>query len=174
MGSAHPLMAPYQAFQTKDGWLNVGAANRANWERLLTVLEAESLADDPRFVDNAGRIENLSQLVEALTPYFHQRTTEEWLTRLDEIGVPAGPVLSIEQMHQNPQTQARKMVDEVQHSRLGPVKTLGIPVKHSHTPGSLRRGAPLLGEHTREVLLELGYTDSQVDGWSEAGVIIAQ
>jgi crotonobetainyl-CoA:carnitine CoA-transferase CaiB-like acyl-CoA transferase len=137
LGSAHPLMAPYQAFRTQDGWINVGAANQANWEKLLKALEAEHLARDPRFVDNAGRLANLPALVALLTPYFCTRTTAAWLTVFDSLGFPAGPVLSIADMHADPQTQAREMVTEVQHSRLGTVKTLGTPVKFSATPGSI-------------------------------------
>ena len=163
MGSAHPLMAPYQAFQTKDGWLNVGAANQANWERLLQALDAAELGRDPRFAENAGRINNLPELVEELAVYFRRRTTAEWLERLDASGVPAGPVQSIAQMHDDPQTQAREMVVEVQHSRLGPVKTVGLPVKFSDTPGSIRCGAPVLGEHTREILRQYGYNEAEID-----------
>jgi crotonobetainyl-CoA:carnitine CoA-transferase CaiB-like acyl-CoA transferase len=174
MGSAHPLMAPYQAFQTKDGWLTVGSANQANWERLLKVLEAEALNEDPRFADNAGRINNLPELVEALSVYFHQRTTAEWLERLDASGVPAGPVLSIAEMHANPQTQAREMVVEVRHSRLGPVKTLGLPVKFSQTPGSIRHGAPLLGEHSREILREHGYEEAEIEILINQGAVFAR
>jgi crotonobetainyl-CoA:carnitine CoA-transferase CaiB-like acyl-CoA transferase len=173
MGSAHPLIAPYQAFQTQDGWLNVGAANQANWERLLKVLGAEELARDPRFTTNAERIKHVEVLVETLTPYFRQRTTAEWLEQLEAMGVPVGPVLSIAEMQANPQTQAREMVTQVRHSRLGPVKTIGIPVKFSASPGSLRRGAPLLGEHTREVLREHGYSDAEIDTLAAEGAVLA-
>jgi crotonobetainyl-CoA:carnitine CoA-transferase CaiB-like acyl-CoA transferase len=173
LGSAHPLMAPYQAFQTKDGWLNVGAANQANWERLLKVLEAEELAQDPRFASNAGRINNLPELVELLSGYFRRRTTAEWLERLEALGVPAGPVLSIAEMHAHPQTQARQMVTEARHRKLGPVRTLGLPVKFSATPGSVRRGAPLLGEHTREILQEYDYTEAEIEAFIDSGAVFA-
>ncbi|MCG8349962.1 MAG: CoA transferase [Chloroflexales bacterium] len=173
MGSAHPLMAPYQAFQTKDGWINVGAANQANWARLLQVLQAEELGRDPRFIDNAGRINNLPELIEALAIYFRQRPTAEWLERLDASGVPAGPVLPIADMHADPQTQARQMVVDVEHSRLGSVKTMGLPVKFSETPGVIRRGAPLLGEHTREVLAEYGYREDAIDRLIDVGAVFA-
>jgi crotonobetainyl-CoA:carnitine CoA-transferase CaiB-like acyl-CoA transferase len=166
-------MAPYQAFQTKDGWLNVGAANQANWERLLKVLGAEALNEDPRFSTNAGRLTNLPVLVELLSDYFRQRSTAEWLAQLEAIGVPAGPVLSIATVHAHPQTQARQMVVEVQHTHLGPVKTLGLPVKFSATPGSVRRGAPLLGEHTREILREYGYSEAEIEALVEDKAVFA-
>ncbi|MDX1574624.1 MAG: CoA transferase [Kiloniellales bacterium] len=163
MGSAHPLNAPYQAFRTRDGWINVGAANQTNWLRLVEVIEAPELAEDPRFRDNAGRMTNLSALVEALAPHLACRTTADWLARLEAAGVPAGPVLDIAEMHRDPQTLARDMVATVEHSRLGPVETLGLPVKFSATPGGVLHGAPLYGEHSREVLAEFGFSEAEVE-----------
>ena len=173
LGSAHPLNAPYQAFETADGWINVGAANQANWLRLLDVLEAARLAEDPRFADNAARMANLPALVETLTPYFETHTTAEWLDRLETAGVPAGPVLSITEMHQDPQALARGVVTRVEHSRLGPVDTLGLPITFSETPGKVAQGAPLYGEHTREVLAEAGYTAAEIAALIEAGTVAA-
>jgi crotonobetainyl-CoA:carnitine CoA-transferase CaiB-like acyl-CoA transferase len=173
MGSAHPLNAPYQAFETADGWINVGAANQANWLRLLDVLEAPELAADPRFADNAARMADLPALVETLTPHFETHTTGEWLARLEAAGVPAGPVLSIAEMQRDPHTLAREMVTEVEHSRLGAVKTLGLPIKLSETPGEVVRGAPLYGEHTREVLAEAGYTEAEIAALIAAGAVAA-
>jgi crotonobetainyl-CoA:carnitine CoA-transferase CaiB-like acyl-CoA transferase len=172
LGSAHPLMAPYQAFRTKEGWLNIGAANQSNWEKLIRALDAEHLGRDPRFVDNAGRLTHLPALVELLTPYFRQHTTADWLRLFEELGVPGGPVLSIAEMHADPQTQARAMITEVQHSRLGPVKTLGTPVKFSATPTAVRHGAPLLGEHTREILQEHGYTTEEITTLAAVGAVL--
>jgi crotonobetainyl-CoA:carnitine CoA-transferase CaiB-like acyl-CoA transferase len=173
MGSAHPLNAPYQAFETADGWINVGAANQANWLRLLDVLEATELAEDPRFADNAARMANLPALVETLTPYFETHTTAEWLERLEAAGVPAGPVLSIREMHEDPQAIARGVVTRVEHSRLGPVDTLGLPITLSETPGGVTRGAPLYGEHTREVLAEVGYGAEEIEALIAAGAVAA-
>jgi crotonobetainyl-CoA:carnitine CoA-transferase CaiB-like acyl-CoA transferase len=173
MGSAHPLNAPYQAFETADGWINVGAANQANWLRLLELLEAPELAQDARFSDNAARMAHLAELVAALTPHFQTHATAEWLDKLEAAGVPAGPVLSITEMHEDPQTLAREMVTEVAHSRIGAVKTLGLPIKLSETPGGVRQGAPVYGEHTREVLAEAGYTAGEIAALIEAGAVVA-
>ena len=173
LGSAHPLNAPYQAFETADGWITIGAANQANWLRLIDALEASPLQDDPRFATNEARMANLPALVAALTPLLNRHTTAHWLERLETAGVPAGPVLDVAQMQADPQTAAREMVVDVPHSRLGKVKTLGAPVKFSATPAGVTRGAPLLGEHTREVLREHGYSDTDIDALAAAGVIIA-
>ncbi len=174
LGSAHPMSAPYQAFQTSDGWINVGGTNQTNWLRLVRVVELPELADDPRFLRNSDRITHVEELVAALGLRFKARTTAEWLTLLEDAGVPAGPVASVGEMLELPQTAAREMVLEVEHSELGPVRTVGFPVKFSETPGSVVRGAPLLGEHTREVLAELGYTDSQVDDLVRDGAVLCR
>ncbi len=163
MGSAHPLSAPYQAFPTKDGWINLGASNQRTWLKLVEVLDDPELAADPRFKENAGRMGNLPALVEALTKHFKKRTTAEWLALLERAGVPAGPVLSIREMHAHPQTIAREMVPEVEHPVAGKVQTIGLPVKFSKTPGKVASPAPLFGQHTREVLAELGYSSEEIE-----------
>jgi crotonobetainyl-CoA:carnitine CoA-transferase CaiB-like acyl-CoA transferase len=171
MGTAHPLNAPYQAFPASDGWITVGAANQENWLRLLEALGAPELRDDPRFVNNAVRMRNLSQLTEALTPLFQRCTVAEWLHRLEESGVPAGPVLDIAQMHADPQALAREMIVETTHPTAGKVKAIGLPIKFSDTPGGVRKPAPLFGQHTREVLHELGFSDAEIDRMAELGAI---
>lgn len=173
MGSAHPLNAPYQAFRTADGWINVGAANQANWLRLVRALEAPHLAEDPRFSTNADRMRHLKELEAELTAIFETRTTAAWLRILDEAGVPAGPVLTIAEMHDHPQVRARRMVVDVPHTKLGSQRTLGCPVKFSAAESGPVRGAPLLGEHTREVLAELGYTREEIEALLAEGAAIA-
>lgn len=173
MGSAHPLNAPYQAFQTSDGWITVGAANQANWERLLRVIDAVELADDPRFAVNAGRMENLKTLESLLNEKFVTRTSAEWLSMLEAEGVPAGPVLSIAEMHADPHVAARQMTPETEHPIAGAVKTIGLPVKLSKTPGGVHRPAPLLGQHTNEILLEHGYSESEINELTASGAAIA-
>jgi crotonobetainyl-CoA:carnitine CoA-transferase CaiB-like acyl-CoA transferase len=171
MGSAHPLNAPYQAFETNDGWITVGAANQTNWLRLVELLGRQDLADDPRFKTNADRIQHQTVLADALAPDFKKRTSAEWLELFERAKLPAGPVLDVLQMQSNEQTLAREMVVETRHSKLGAVKTIGLPVKFSATPGGVHRGAPIYGEHTREVLREHGFTDAEIDRMARAGAI---
>ncbi len=171
MGSAHPLNAPYEAFETSDGWITLGAANQTTWLRLVALLARPELASDPRFAESSGRIQNRIVLAETLAPEFRKRSSAEWLAALEGAKIPAGPVLDVLQMQADPQTLAREMVVEAEHSALGPVKTLGTPVKFSGTPGGVRRGAPRFGEHTREVLREYGFTDAEIERMAQSGAI---
>ena len=175
MGSAHPLAAPYQAFPTADGWVNVGASTEATWTRLTEALNAAELREDERFRTNADRIANLDELVRVLAPHFLERSTDSWLECLEDAGVPAGPVASIGEMLEHPQTRARDMVIEVEHKEIGTVRSLGTPVKMSastlESGAGKRPGAPTLGQHTREVMLEAGFRDVDVDRLMAAGVV---
>lgn len=173
LGSAHPLSAPYQAFQASDGWFTLGAANQTNWLRLLEALERPELQDDPRFADDPRRMVNIDALVAVLGDIFKRRPLAHWLERLEQAGVPAGPVLDIAGMQADPQALARGMVTDAPHTRLGQVKTLGHPLHYSATPAEITRGAPLLGEHTREVLAEHGFSASEVDKFVAEGAAVA-
>ena len=172
MGSAHPLSAPYQAFDTADGRLVIGGSNQSNWLRMTQAMNAPELAADPRFRENKDRMEHLAELQDTLAGYFKQRTTAEWLELFDQHGVPAGPVYDMLDMHQDPQVLARDMVVEVEHKTLGPVKTLGLPVKFSDTPGKVQSGAPIYGQHTRDILLEYGYTEAEIQALLEEQAIV--
>ena len=171
MGTAHPLNAPYQAFAVADGWITVGAANQKNWQRLLEVLEAPQLGDDPRFASNADRMRNLPALQAELTAFFKTRTSAEWLRRLEEAGVPAGPVLDVRQMQSDPQALAREMIVKTAHPVAGQVNAIGLPIKFSETPGRVSRAAPVLGQHTREVLREYGFSDAEAGQMAAQGAI---
>jgi crotonobetainyl-CoA:carnitine CoA-transferase CaiB-like acyl-CoA transferase len=173
LGSAHPLSAPYQAIETADGWINIGAANQANWLRLVEIIGMPKLGDDERFRDNAARMHNLPALIELLTARFRERPTGDWLLLLEDAGVPAGPVLTIEQMAADPQVRAREMVVEVEHKKVGNTRALGTPVKFSATPARVNRAAPLLGEHTREILAEYGLAPAEIDKLIDAGDVLA-
>jgi crotonobetainyl-CoA:carnitine CoA-transferase CaiB-like acyl-CoA transferase len=173
LGSAHPLNAPYQAFETADGWIVVGGANQRAWQRLVEALGAPDLAEDPRFRDNRDRMRHLDALVAALQPHFARRSSADWLARLEAAGVPAGPVNDIAQVHADPQVLARDMVVEVEHRTLGPVKTLGLPVKFSKTPGGPRFGAPIYGQHSREILKQYGFAGAEIESLIDSGAVVA-
>ena len=173
MGSAHPLNAPYQAFETSDGWIVVGGANQTNWLRTLAALDAVELASDPRFVSGSDRMAHLAELEAELSRRFRKGSAAMWLAALEEKGVPCGPVYDMLQALADPQTRAREMVVEVEHSTLGKVETLGLPVKFSRTPGKVRTGAPVYGEHTRAVLREYGLEDSEIAALEQEGAVIA-
>ncbi len=172
LGSAHPLNAPYQAFKASDGYINVGAANQGNWERLLEAMDARDLGDDPRFATNASRMANRLDLEAVLNERFRTHTVKQWLDRFDAVGLPAGPVLSIAEMHEDPQALAREMVTAVDHPVAGTVRTIGHPIRFSETPGGPVTGAPLLGQHTREVLKESGYDDAAIDSFVTGGAVL--
>ncbi len=172
MGSAHPLNAPYQSFPTADGWINIGAANQANWERLTALIGAPELKDDPRFTSNDKRMTNREILAATLSEVFRGKTTADWLVIMEAGGLPAGPVLSVTEMHQDAQALAREMIVETDHPVAGPVEAIGLPVKFHGTPGGVARPAPLLGQHTREVLAEAGYNEDQIRDMLATGAAI--
>jgi crotonobetainyl-CoA:carnitine CoA-transferase CaiB-like acyl-CoA transferase len=170
-GSAHILTAPYQAFPTRDGWVNVGGANQSNWERIVKVIGRPELADDARFRTNGQRMKNLAALTALISERTRSRSSAEWIAEFEAAGVPAGPINKIGEMLADPQVKAREMVVEVDHPRAGRMKTLGTPVKFSATPGAVSRAAPLLGEHTREILDGLGYSPAEIEKLRGEGAV---
>jgi crotonobetainyl-CoA:carnitine CoA-transferase CaiB-like acyl-CoA transferase len=172
-GSAHILSAPYQAFRAQDGWLNIGGANQANWERVARVLEAPEWLADERFRTNSDRMRNLAPLTALMNDKLRARPVREWIRALDAEGVPCGPINSIADMAADPQTAAREMVVELGHPRAGATRALGLPIKLSATPGRVTRPAPLLGQHTREVLQEYGFSPAEVEDLLRSGAAVA-
>ncbi|WP_312461785.1 CaiB/BaiF CoA-transferase family protein [Comamonas sp.] len=162
MGSAHPVAAPYQAIPTQDGWINIGAVSQATWVGMTRVLQLEHLLEDERFASNRERMANRDLLIAIISEAMRSNTTDYWVEKFEQAGVPAGPVRKIKDMLEDPQTLARDMVIEVDHPVAGPVQALGLPIKFSHGNGVTRRGAPQYGEHTAEVLQELGYSSDDI------------
>ena len=162
LGSAHRLTAPYQALRTADGHLTVAGNTQPQWEKLCAVIGCEELVDDARFTTNADRMANRPQLVAELEAALAADTTDAWVARLEEAGIAAGPIHDYAEVFADPHTRAREMEVTMEHPEEGTVRGLGIPVKLSATPGSVRRAAPLLGEHTAEVLREAGLSDAEI------------
>jgi len=172
-GSAHILSAPYQAFRAADGWLTIGGANQGNWERMVRVLGAPEWLSDRRFASNSERMKNLPALVELMNARIQKWKQQELLAALEAAGVPCGPINSIADMAADPQTLAREMVVELEHPRAGRTRALGLPVKLSRTPGRVSRPAPLLGQHTREVLAEFGFSQPEIEALVASGAAVA-
>jgi crotonobetainyl-CoA:carnitine CoA-transferase CaiB-like acyl-CoA transferase len=172
-GSAHILSAPYQAFRSADGWLTIGGANQANWERLARVLDAPQWIEDTRFRTNADRMKNLEALVALMSERLKTRRAREWIAALEAEGVPCGPINSIAEMAADAQTVSREMVIDLEHPRAGRTRALGLPIKLSATPGKVSRPAPLLGEHTREVLTEFGFAPGEIEALVASGAAVA-
>lgn len=162
LGSAHRMSAPYQALRTRDGYITVGGNNPRLWQRLCQVLGREDLVDDPRFATNADRVAHRDALADELESVLSRRDTQQWVDLLLDAGVPAGPLRDYRQACEDPHTLAREMVVRMDHPVEGQVRGLGVPVKLSDTPGQVRRAAPVLGEHTDEILAWLGCSPAQI------------
>jgi formyl-CoA transferase/CoA:oxalate CoA-transferase len=171
LGSAHPSLVPYQAFRTKDGYLNVAVGSEAIWARFVLAVGAPQLADDPRFATNPDRVRHREILLPLLEPIFGTKTTVEWSRILEAAGVPAGPIYLLSDLFDDPQVRHRHMVVEMTHPKAGQVKQTGVPLKLSETPGRLASPPPLLGEHTDRILSELGYSDAQRSAMRADGAI---
>jgi formyl-CoA transferase len=171
LGSAHRLAAPYQALRASDGYFTVGANTDKLFGALCDAIGRPELAQDPRFGDRAARLAQRAALVAEIEKATAGETRAHWLTRLDAAGVPSGPINSYPEALADPHTLARNMVVDLVHPGAGPVKALGVPVKLSDTPGAVDRPAPLLGQHTAEILTELGYSDEEQRRLRASGVI---
>lgn len=172
LGSAHRGKAPYQALRAGDGYLTVGVNKEHFWEEFCTVICRQDLRDDERFATNRDRLRNTRALVLELETTLADGTVAHWVDALLAAGVPAGPILNYGQSLADPHTLARGMVQELDHPVEGRLKALGIPAKLSATPGALRSAAPLQGEHTKELLRELGYGGARIDRMLEQGTVL--
>jgi crotonobetainyl-CoA:carnitine CoA-transferase CaiB-like acyl-CoA transferase len=171
LGSAHRMSAPYQAFRCADGFLTIGAANQRTFEKLAGVLGHPEWLADPRFATDDARVRSREVLAAAIDAATAAETRSVWLERFDAAGIPCGPILDYAEAFDTPQAQARTMSLTVDHPALGRVRTIGTPLKLSRTPLDASRPAPRLGEHTEEVLRELGYSADDVTALRAAGTL---
>ena len=171
LGSAHRMSAPYQAIECADGYITVGAANERLFVRLCAALGHPEWARDPAFADDAVRVKNRLALAERIQDVTRTASREHWLARFEAAGIPCGPINTYAEALADEQIMAREMVVETDHPTLGRLRTLGAPVKLSRTPLTADRPAPVLGQHTREILGEVGYTGAEVSELQAAGVV---
>lgn len=171
LGSAHRLTAPYQAFPCADGHITIGAANDRNFAKLTTVLGHPEWAADARFTTNHLRVQHRGELAALIEAVTIAAPRAGWLERLDAAGIPCGPILNYAEALATPQAIAREMTHEVDHPILGPLRTIGTPIKMSATPLEPARRAPMLGEHTDSVLANAGYSDDEIEQLRYAGAV---
>jgi formyl-CoA transferase len=161
LGSAHRMSAPYQAFRCSDGYITIGAANQRTFTKLASLLGHPEWPSDARYATDGRRVEHRAELAAAIEAVTMTRACGEWLERLEEAGIPGGPINTYAEVFADPQVAAREMSVEVDHPTLGALRALGTPLKLSATPLNPRRRAPLLGEHTAAVLGAWSARDNQ-------------
>ncbi|GIT18549.1 MAG: CoA transferase [Dehalococcoidia bacterium] len=172
LGSSHRNSAPYQALKTKDGHINVGAPNQSNWERFANAIERSDLVTRNEFKDNASRLVNRESLERELELTLTTKNSSEWLEVLEKSGVPAGPILNISEVWNDPQVEARNMKVTLDHPTAGKITNIGLAAKLYNTPGRITKPAPLLGEHTREILVDAGYSKKNIEDLIDSGAAV--
>jgi len=164
LGNRHPSITPFEGFTASDGYVIVGAGNDRLWKKLCELLGKEELINDERFITNGARTTNEKALKVILDDVFKTKTIDEWLAMLEEAGIPCAPINTVDRVLNDPQIKARDMIVEVDHPVAGKMHLPGIPIKMYKTPGSVDTPAPLLGQHTEEILKELlGMSKEEVD-----------
>ncbi len=155
LGRRHPAITPFEVFESADGYVVIAIGNNELWRKFCEHVDRHELIDDERFHTNARRTENHESLFPILAEIMCRRTTDAWVEALEAIGVPCGPVNTVDKVANDPQVLARDMIAEVEHDTTGTVQVPGIPIKLSETPGQIDAPAPNLGEHTSEILTDL-------------------
>ncbi|MBI4281892.1 MAG: CoA transferase [Chloroflexi bacterium] len=174
LGTRHPVTAPFQVFQTRDSYITVALADgrQDKWPLFCSAIDRIDLMDDPLLSDGWVRSQNWEVPERIISEAMRKKTTQEWLTELEALGIPCGPVNTIDKVAQDPQVQHRGMIKYIPHPRLGKVKVVDTPVKLSRTPGGAERPSPDLGEHTAQVLKEmLGLDEKDIEALRQEGVV---
>jgi len=174
LGTRHPVIAPFQTFQTKDGYIAVAIRGgfKDQWPLFCAAIDRVDIIDDPRFKNGWLRIQNYEALEPILTDAMKVKTTQEWVEELEQASIPCGPLNTIEQVASDPQIAARDMIIDVQHAEAGGFKVVNTPFKFSRTPCIVRRASSDLGEHTQDILSQLlGMTHEEISTLEGLGVI---
>jgi crotonobetainyl-CoA:carnitine CoA-transferase CaiB-like acyl-CoA transferase len=171
-GNEHPSIVPYEVFKAADGYLALGVANNSLWERCCAALERSDLAKDPRYATEASRVENRGTLVPLLNQVLAARSGEDWMKRLEAVGVPAGRIRTVPEVCESEHLRARGMLVALPHAKAGTVKMMGVPIRLHATPGKARTAAPVLGRDTDAVLTRvLGLRRAEVQRLRKTGVV---
>lgn len=163
IGNRHPSITPFEAFRARDGYIIIAVGNDRLWSKFCQMIQRDDLVADKRFITNDSRTNYQKELKAILEEVFPAKTVDEWIEILDGAGIPCGPINTVDRVLTNPQVQARDMIVEIEHPVAGRLKMPGVPIKLSATPGGVEQPAPLLGQHTEEILQELlGISPEQV------------
>ena len=171
MGNEHPNIVPYQTFPTKDGEMVVAVGNDRQFRKLCELLNIPDISLDKKFATNPMRIQHRQELISIISEEMKKKTSKEWLRSLNEIGVPAGPINDLSELFSEEQVIEREMVQEIDHPTSSSVHLVGSPLKLSRTPVKIKRHPPLIGEHTNEILQELGFEQEEIDNFREQQII---
>ena len=171
LGSTHQTSAPYQALRASDGFFTLGATTARNWEACCDVFGLQELKQDPRFAKNHLRHQNRRELIPLIEDVTGKRPAKHWIDALTGAGVPCGLLQTYDQVFNDPHLAARGFFPDAPHSTLGPIKQIGSPMRLSDTPPLMARAGPLLGEHSAQVLSELGYSQEEIRRLATDGVI---
>ena len=171
LGTRHPSIVPYECFKTQDGFVNIAVTNQKQWLNFCQVLGFREIAVDPRFETMKARLANYDTLKPMIDRALSAMTRTEVMARMSDVGIPAGPINTVGEILEDPQIHAREMVVALTHPEYGPLRLLGIPIKLSDTPGTVEMAPPRFGEHNREVLFKLGYSEADMTRFAESGVI---
>ncbi len=171
LGTRHPSIVPYECFKTQDGFVNIAVTNQKQWLNFCQVLGFREIAVDPRFETMKARLANYDTLKPMIDRALSAMTRTEVMARMSDVGIPAGPINTVGEILEDPQIHAREMVVALTHPEYGPLRLLGIPIKLSDTPGTVEMAPPRFGEHNREVLFKLGYSEADMARFAESGVI---
>jgi succinate--hydroxymethylglutarate CoA-transferase len=163
MGTKDPVLAPYQTYPTADGYVSVACGNQRLWEEFCAAIDREDLAEDDRFSTNADRVNNMDALEEELSAVLRTQTTDEWVSQLaDERGLPVGPVYEVDEALHNEQIEARDVISSTEHPAVGEIPVIEHPLNYDDAEVGFDKAPPLLGEHTAEVLADIGYDEEQI------------